>query len=184
MNQLELVKRAKGYIDALANGIDPFSGRELPNDAVLNQPHMIRCFFYVSDILRQVMENGGQVGGKKVFGRKAPFTLSLEQRRSVPFSETPLPISKFTDRLNGMIDLDAMKRLPATAVTDWLVEKGFLAVTERPDSRRAKLPTPQGEGIGLSVETRQGAGGPYTVVLYNEAAQHFVIDNLDDILHM
>lgn len=181
MNQLEITKHAKDYIDALANGIDPISGQELPNDTVLNQPRMIRCFFYVSDILRQVVENGGQVGGKKA-GKKAPFALSAEQRKEIPFSETPLPISKFCDLLNGMVDLTVTKKLPATTVAGWMVEKGFLAVIEDPNGRHVKQPTPQGESIGLSLETRHGMNGPYTVILYDLAAQHFIVDNLDDIL--
>ncbi len=181
MTQQELAQRAKGYMDALANGIDPSTGRELPEDTVLNQPRMIRCFFYVADILRQVVENGGQVGGKKA-GKKLPFALSTEQRASVPFSSTPLPISKFTDLLNGMVDLNTMKRLPATTVTGWMVEKGFLALREVSDGRHVKRPTAQGERIGLSTEQRQGAAGPYIVVLYNEAAQHLIVDNMDDIL--
>lgn len=181
MDQLELTKHAKDYIDALANGRDPISGLELPEDTVLNQPRMIRCFFYVSDILRQVVENGGQVGGAKA-GRKIPFTLPMERRKDVPFSDTPLPISKFTERLNEMVDPGAMKKLPATAVTGWLVEKGFLTIQEDPNGRHAKVPTPQGKEIGLSTETRQSAGGAYIITLYNTDAQRFIIDNLDDIL--
>ncbi len=107
----------------------------------------------------------------------------MEQRVSVPFSSTPLPISKFTDLLNGMVDLNAMKKLPATTVTGWMVEKGFLRILETPDGRHSKRPTLQGEQIGLSAEQRQGAAGSYIVVLYSEAAQHFIVDNLDDILN-
>ncbi len=182
MTQQELAQRAKEYMDALANGIDPITGQELPEDTVLNQPRMIRCFFYVADILRQVVENGGQVVGKRA-GKKIPFALSMEQRASIPFSSVPLPISKFTDLLNGMVDLNAMKKLSATTVTGWMVEKGFLRILETPDGRHSKRPTLQGEQIGLSTEQRQGAVGPYIVVLYNEAAQHFIVDNLDDILN-
>ncbi len=181
MTQLELAQRAKGYMDALANGIDPITGRELPEDTVLNQPRMIRCFFYVSDILRQVVENDGQVGAHKA-RKKAPFSLPLEQRGRVPFSHMPLPISKFTDLLNGMVDLNTMKRLSATAVTAWLMEQGFLTLLELPDGRHSKRPTPQGEQIGLSTEQRQGVAGPFVVVLYDESAQRFIVDNLDDIL--
>ncbi len=181
MDQLELTRRAKSYIDALANGIDPISGHELPEDTVLNQPRMIRCFFFVSDVLRQVVDNGGQVGGGKKAGKKAAFFLPMERRKDVPFSALPLPISRFTELLNGMVDLDDMRKLPATTVTAWMVDKGFLEIQETPDGRRAKRPTPQGEAIGLSTELRHGLNGPYTVTLYNEAAQRFIVDNLDDI---
>ncbi len=181
MTQQELAQRAKGYMDALANGIDPITGRELLEDTVLNRPQMIRCFFYVSDILRQVAENGGHVGVKKA-GKKIPFALSMEQRASVPFSSAPLPISQFTDLLNKMVDLDTMKKLSTTTVTNWMVEKGFLRILKTPDGRHSKRPTPQGKQIGLSTEQRQGTAGPYIVVLYDESAQRFIVDNLDEIL--
>ena len=183
MTQKELAQRAKTYMDALANGVDPITGRELPEDTVLNRPQMIRCFFYTADILRQVVENGGQVGAKKAGRKRKPsFSLPMERRAAVPFSPDPLQISKFVERLNGMVDLNEMKRLPATAVTAWMTEKGFLQLVETPDGRRSKRPTPQGEQIGLSTEDRQGVNGPYTVILYNNSAQHFIVDNLDDIL--
>lgn len=35
---------------------------------------------------------------------------------------------------------------------------------------------------GISVEERTSSNGPYQVVVYNNAAQHFIIDNLDAIL--
>ena len=39
-----------------------------------------------------------------------------------------------------------------------------------------------GQENGISVEKRTGKSGPYQVVVYNTAAQHFIIDNLDAIL--
>ena len=62
MTELEKMQRAKMYLDKLANGIDPISDREMPDDTVLNQVRLSRCLFYVSVILRQVIENGGQIG--------------------------------------------------------------------------------------------------------------------------
>ena len=43
-------------------------------------------------------------------------------------------------------------------------------------------PTALGRSIGLSVEERSGKRGPYQVTLYHPDAQHFILDNLDDIL--
>ena len=62
MTELETVQRAKMYMDKLAQGIDPISGQELPEDSALNNVRLARCFFYVSGILEQVIQNGGQVG--------------------------------------------------------------------------------------------------------------------------
>ena len=50
------------------------------------------------------------------------------------------------------------------------------------DGKRTKRPTKIGEETGISVEERMGNNGPYQVVVYNNDAQHFIIDNLDAIL--
>ena len=58
MTDLEIMQRAKMYMDNLAQGIDPISGQEVPNDSVLNNVRLARCFFYVSGVLDQVIANG------------------------------------------------------------------------------------------------------------------------------
>ena len=60
MTELETVQRAKMYMDQLSQGIDPISGRELPEDSALNQIRLARCFFYVSGILEQVIRKIGR----------------------------------------------------------------------------------------------------------------------------
>ena len=45
MTELEKMQRAKMYLDKLANGIDPISDREMPDDTVLNQVRLSRCLF-------------------------------------------------------------------------------------------------------------------------------------------
>jgi hypothetical protein len=180
MTELEKLNRAKMYLDKLANGIDPITDTELPSGSALNQVRLARCFSYVSDILRQVIENGGAVRPSR-YQRHLEFNLPAEKRSAFVFSGESLHISEFLARLNDMIDAD-MKKLSATAVTSWLLSKGFLAETENPSGRKSRLPTKQGEQIGLSTERRQGQNGEYRLVLYNEAAQRFILDNLDAIL--
>ena len=70
MTELEKMEHAKQYLDQLADGIDPLTGRELPDDTVLNQVRLSRCFFYVSDVLRRVIENGGKIQRKAVSSKK------------------------------------------------------------------------------------------------------------------
>ena len=48
MTELEKMERAKMYLDKLANGIDPITDQELPDDTVLNNVRLARCFFYTS----------------------------------------------------------------------------------------------------------------------------------------
>ena len=76
MTELEIMQHAKGYLDKLARGIDPITDREAPEDDVINNVRVSRCLFYVSDVLRQVIENGG-IQVQAVKNRdKTPFSPS------------------------------------------------------------------------------------------------------------
>lgn len=61
MTELEIMQRAKMYMEKLAQGIDPISDQEIPEDSVLNNVRLARCFFYVSGVLDQVIAGGGRV---------------------------------------------------------------------------------------------------------------------------
>ena len=54
MTELEIMQRAKAYIDQLANGINPIDGTCVADSDVINNVRISRCLFYVSDILKRV----------------------------------------------------------------------------------------------------------------------------------
>ncbi len=52
MTELEKIERAKTYMEKLANGINPLDDTEAPDEDIINQVRLSRCFFFVSDVLR------------------------------------------------------------------------------------------------------------------------------------
>ena len=180
MTELETLERAKMYMEKLANGINPIDGSVIPDEDIVNNVRISRCFFYVSDVLRQVIENGGVVPQKKI--KKEPFSLTVEQREAFDFSAVPIPISEISKRINMLSTNENMSTLSYAAIRDWLVSLGMLDYALDGNGKKAVRPTPQGESIGIALEARNGANGPYFVVVYNLAAQHFILDNLDAII--
>ena len=85
MTELEKMQRAKMYIDKLANGINPLDDVPAADTDIINNVRLSRCLFYVSDILRQVIENNGVVG-KKSKATKQPFFISTEKAEQFSFS--------------------------------------------------------------------------------------------------
>lgn len=179
MTDIETMERAKMYMDKLAQGIDPISEREMPEDSVLNNVRLARCFFYVSDVLAQVIDNGGVVGAK---ARLQPFTITEEQLYRVQISPEPVRITQLVDMISALVDSTHMKKLSTTVITDWLLEKGFLEKQIGTDGKSRRVPTQSGISIGMSIEVRQGQYGDYQVVFYNGDAQRFVLDNFLDML--
>lgn len=183
MDELEKLKRAHHYMALLANGIDPLTESELPEDSALNNVRLARCFFYVADILQQVIENGGVVGRNTAPTKenKLPFALTPEQKERIEISDELLFISKFTDKINALIDQVSMKKLKAAAFGAWLLEKGFLQ-EEIHNGSRSRVPSQAGRQLGISSEFRQTERGTYTALFYNRDAQQFLFDHLDEII--
>ena len=178
MTELETMQRAKLYMDKLAQGIDPITNLEIPGDSVLNNVRLARCFFYVSDILDQVIANGG-VGGKP---KLLPFSVTEEQLARIPLSQEPVRITQLAEMINTAVSTPQMKKLSTTTITDWLLEKGFLEKQIGPDGKSKRVPTHNGLMIGLSTQISQGQYGEYQSVYYHFPAQQFVLDNLRAML--
>lgn len=178
MTELETVQRAKMYMDKLAQGFDPISGQELPEDSILNHVRLARCFFYVSGILEQVIQNGGQVGTVQ----KTEFSITPDQLKTVPIAEHPIRITEFTNVLFLAVDNNAMKKLNPAKITNWLVAKGFLSTEPTPDGKSRRIPTAAGRNLGMITQVRQSRDGEYLAVYYDANAQRFLLDNLYAIL--
>ncbi len=86
MDDFELLCRAKVYVDKLANGINPLTDENVPENDVVNEVKVSRCLFFVSDVLRQVLENGGSVqGGKR--RRREKFFMTADELHGFEYSD-------------------------------------------------------------------------------------------------
>ena len=177
MTELEIMQRAKMYMDKLAQGIDPISDQKVPNDSVLNNVRLARCFFYVSGVLEQIIANGG-----KVASEKKDFYITQEELSRLLPSREELRITQLRERIMNAINDPSRKQLRTTVITDWMIEKGFLTKQTDAAGKSRRLPTPEGEQLGLILREQQGQYGPYQVVRYSKEAQQFVLDHLMEML--
>ena len=180
MTELEMINRAKTYIDKLANGVNPLTDEPVSENDIVNNVRISRCFFYISDLLRRFAEGGFPEAAKK--GKKQPFIITEEQRKRFEFSETPISVSEIARRFNAAVNTEGAVQMRYSGITFWLIESGLLSVDRREDGREVKLPTAAGMELGISQEVRSGANGSYTVVVYNENAQRYIVDNIHAIL--
>ena len=182
MTELEKIEYAKTFIDKLANGINPLDGQPVAETDVVNNVRLSRCFFFVSDVLRRIIEVGGVYPVKK--SARIPFEITQEQLAAFQFSTYPISVSEITRRLNFLINRDVMKSLSHRSITNWLVSIGALSETTNSNGKTVKTPTEEGENLGISVDFRHGMYGDYHVVVYNRDAQQFIIDNIDAIISL
>jgi hypothetical protein len=180
MTELEKIAYAKSFIDKLANGINPIDDQPVAEYDVVNNVRLTRCFFYVSDILRQVIQNGGTTPPKKK--TKSLFSITREQLAQYSFSEAPISISEIVKKINALIDTEQMKQLSYKQLTAWLISINALFEQPTLNGKTQKRPTENGRQLGISLDTRNGMNGEYQVVVYNKEAQAFILDNIDAII--
>lgn len=178
MTELETVQRAKMYLDKLARGIDPISNREVPGDSVLNNVRLARCFLYVSDLLDQVIANGGTVGQPV---RNLEFRITPQQLARVWIQDQPVRITEFADAVHQAVGEPRMKKPAVKRITDWLVDQGLMTQTESPDGRSFRIPTERGLAMGMSTRLRKSKDGEYQAVFYDRNMQRFLLDHLNSI---
>ena len=175
MTELETMQRAKMYLDKLAQGIDPITGREMPEDSVLNHVRLARCFCYVSDVLGRMIANGGTVGQ---ITRNVDFSITPEQLARVQIKDYPVRITEFTDVLYQAVADPQMKKPGVKRITDWLTEKGFMTQSTGQDGRYHRIPTEYGFRMGMSTRLRQSKDGEYQAVYYDRNMQRILLDHV------
>lgn len=179
MDDLEVLERAKTYMDKLANGINPLNDEPVGEEEILNNVRLARCFFYVSDVLRQVIENGGVVQKKKK--RRASFHISDEELNGFEYSDMPISITHVVNRINNLINQNEVKKLSYKVVSAWLKEMGLLEDANGRYGKAKTCPSEMGIEMGLSIEKRMSTRGEYFAVYYNRNAQEFIVNHIQQI---
>lgn len=180
MNELQKIARAQMYMEKLANGVNPLSDEEVGENDVINNVRISRCMFYVSDILKSIVDNKGKF--KIEMHDRAPFNISAQQAEQFAFSQEHLSISEITKRFNALIDPIQVKELKLGVITNWLTEVGMLDNVIINDKQR-KIPSDKGRAMGINTEERfSKIGTPYTAVVYSIRAQRFIVDNIEAIV--
>ena len=166
---------AKDWILKLANGTNPLDGSAIPDGDIVNNVHISRCLFYVSELLGtyQIMSN------KKSKAYENEFYIKLEDIEKVTIVERT-GIASFVREINKLIP-DNTRPISYGKILNWLMANGYLEEVEVDNFGKRKNPTASGSAVGISAGLREGANGQYWAVEYNSNAQRFILSNINSI---
>ena len=166
---------AKDWILKLANGINPLDGSAIPDGDIVNNVHISRCLFYVSELLGtyQIMSN------KKSKAYENEFYIKLEDIEKVTIVERT-GIASFVREINKLIP-DNTRPISYGKILNWLMANGYLEEVEVDNFGKRKNPTASGSAVGISAGLREGTNGQYWAVEYNSNAQRFILSNINSI---
>lgn len=180
MEEMEMLARAKMYMEKLANGINPITDEEVAENDAVNNVRLSRCFFYVADVLRKVIENGGTKKKRRI--AKSPFVITDEQLAQYKYFEESVALSQVIGRINDLIDTEKMAKLSFQIVSTWLMKMGLSEEANGRYGNAKTCPTESGRQLGINLERRIANRGEYYVNTYNRTAQEFIINHLQAIV--
>lgn len=178
MTELEKMMRARDYIKKLADGVDPLTGDELPEDCTYNNVRLSRCMFYVAEVLGEVIANGGEVGSR-VRRQKVQYIPRQEDITILKPHTESMAITKFIDFLQEQLGAERGK-ISREPIITWLVKNNLLREVQSEKGIR-RYASENGMAIGIQNVDMLGKQGNYTAVYYNTKAQQIIIEALMDI---
>lgn len=183
MEKIDLVKldTAILYVQRIAEGYNPITNEEADEDTVLNNPHVIRCMYFVKNVLEEVRRNDGKMALTKTRSKKIAFP--FEVLKEFTYQEDT-SISYLLQQIHKPLEGMNVKKISTQVVTNWLKKAGYLTEEYHPEVKKVStMPTEKGKELGIYTEVRMFSTHAYLSVIYNQNAQEFIVKNLEMIVN-
>lgn len=178
MNKLEVAIK---YVQRIADGCNPVSNVPMEDDTVLNNPNVIRCMFFIKEVLEEVRRNDGMIAGKRAKAKKEPFPFDILKEFQYQEDKS---ISHLLAQVHAPIEERDIKKISPQTVTTWLKSAEYLTTDYCAEVKKeSTMPTEKGKELGIYSEVRDYGGRTYLAVIYNRKAQEFIVKNLEKIVN-
>ena len=152
-------------------------------------------FLEVSGVGKQKLERYGAMFLEVLAGKKEDIRIQTHEENledtandevktdvnEIKIFDEPVTISTVADQINVVI-MQQGKKITAVKLNNWLVEKRYLEIIEEDENKR-KSPTIKGEELGItSVEKTNFKEQTYYSNYFNQNAQKFIINNINELI--
>ena len=161
------------YVERIADGRNPVNNVPLENNDIMNNPNIIRCMYFIKDVLEAVQDNGGVIGSRSGKEPSLPFPMEILDQFSYVEDKS---ITHVLNQIYEPIAEMNIKKVSVTKVTAALKEEGYLLEEPNPETgRMRKVPSEKGGELGIYMVEREYNGRMYQSVTYNQNAQEYIV---------
>lgn len=175
--EAEKIEKAKGFMQKLAEGINPISGEIIQNDSMVSDVKLIGCFNFIAEVLDNIQKQGAE--GRK---RELQFVITPEQKSKVSLPEDKIGVNEFSKRINECLNLDVSRRLTGVDLNKRLKKLGVLSEEQAEDGKTRTITNEKSAGYGFEMEKKQYKGVEYDMVLINSQGKKYLLENLETIM--
>ena len=177
IRDIDQIGKAKEIIQKLANGIDPTTGGEVGDDHILSDPRIIRMFFFVSEVLDNVIR-GDYSKDTKI----TEFAITPEQKEDVVFTDGDIGVNEIAKCINKSINPLVSRKVSGMLINKGLKRMGILTETETYDGKKRTTINDISQDYGFTEIKRNFDGREYMQVVANDMGKKFVLDNIEEIM--
>lgn len=174
----EKIIKANEILNKMANGVNPVNGKPIDVDCFLHDPRMIRCLFFVQQVLDKVIDNEINIGDRK----PAKFVITAEEKSRIKFPEEKIGINQFARCVNSVIDLNLSSKITGVQINKQLKKMGILGEEPLENGKKRTVIKDDSYKYGIETEKRNYNGNEYDMVCFNDIGKKFLLDNLEKIL--
>lgn len=161
------------YVERMADGCNPVNNTPLEKGDVLNNQNIIRCMYFIKDILEEVRRNDGLIGGKSRKEPTQPFPAEVLDEFTYVEDKS---ITHVLNQIYAPIAEQNVKKVSVTKVTAALKEEGYLLEEPNPETGKTrKIPSEKGKKLGIYMIEREYNGRIYQLLTYDRNAQEYVV---------
>lgn len=179
-NLKEKAAQAITYLERMADGNLPISDIPKLDDSVLNSAEVVRSLYFIRDVVKTLVDENNRKSPNQKKG-KQQFSVECLENFSYEADKT---IMSFVEQLKRLAGNPDVKGISVKKITDWLKAGGYLQDKVDPINKEKYTGiTEKGIEAGLYTEVRNTRlGQEYTVIVYSEKAQLWIVDNLKMVL--
>ena len=172
------------YLQRITEGHNPVNNMPAEEDSVINNPNVVRCMFFVKEVLEELKKNDGYIGRRPRTNKdNNKQEYPLEALKSFQYTGVK-SITKLVEQLNDLVDMTIYKKITYNQITSWLKQNDYLTEEYAENNgKKRNIATEKGIGIGIKTELKKDSRGKeYIYVTYDKSAQEFIVTNMYKIL--
>ncbi len=160
------------YSERMAEGCHPVTNAAIENE-ILDNPNIVRCMYFIKEVLEKVRENGGVIGGKREKQRALPFPTEVLNQFQYRQDQS---ITHVLKQICEPVADQNVRKISTMKITAALKEEGYLLEEQNPATGKTrKVPSEKGKELGIYLTEREYDGKVYQSVTYNQTAQEYIV---------
>ena len=173
------LERAIEIIKSLSEGINPFTNESYEDHSLINDPRMVRCFYYVVEVLEKY-KDGNMV--KYVHRKDLPYKFPQDLMSRVVLPSDKIGVNTFSKAVNAVIDASTCKNLTGSALNLQLKKMGILSEEVGADGKHRTVLNSESANYGIETVISEFEGRTYEKVVFNELGRKYLLEHLQEIM--